>query len=135
MKDFPHMTARTRTLWRHTAGSGAVCLLLIGALAAVWYRATYHVFPGMVPGVVHWCGRDYETEGEPETWAQVTAQEKPRRVRVVGTYPPIFGLSRPLLAAAAPGARPPGPGQPCAMIVYVRTAPDRYQSYSLEGGP
>ncbi len=54
---------------------------------------------------------------------------------MVGTYPPIFGLSRPLLAAATPGARPPGPGEPCAMIVYVRTAPDRYQSYSLEGGP
>jgi hypothetical protein len=127
------MTARTRTLWHQTVGTGAVCLLLIVALAAVWYRATYHVFPGMAPGVVHWCGRDYETEGEPETWAQVTAAERPRQVRLVGSYPPIFG--RPLLAAATPGAGPPGPGEPCAMGVYVRTGPARYQAYALEGGP
>jgi hypothetical protein len=40
----------------------------------------------MVPTVVHWCGRDYES-GEKENWAQVTAAEQPRQVRVVGSYP------------------------------------------------
>jgi len=97
------MTARTRTLWRSTAGTGAVLMLLITGLAALWYGATYHVFPGMVPTVVHWCGRDYQSAGPPENWAQVTAAEKPRQVRVVGSYPPIFGVGRPLLAAAVPG--------------------------------
>jgi hypothetical protein len=24
---------------------------------------------------------------------------------------------------------------PCAMVVYLRTGPDEYQAYSLEGGP
>jgi hypothetical protein len=127
------MAARTGTAWRNAAGAGAVCLLLIAALAALWYRATYHVFPGMVPAVVHWCGRDYESGGGPQNWAQVTAAETPRRVRVVGSYPPIFGLGRPLLAA--PVAGPVRPGQVCAMTVYAHTGPGRYQGYALEGGP
>jgi hypothetical protein len=129
------MTPRTRALWRNGLSTGAVCLLLAAFVAALGYRAVYHVFPGMVPGVVHWCGRDYETEGEPETWAQVTASERPRQVRLVGSYPPVLGFSHPLLAATIPGARPPGPGEPCAMGVYVRTGPARYQAYTLEGGP
>ena len=127
------MTARTRTLWRQIAGTGAVCLLVIVAGAAIWYRATYHDLPGMMPSVVHWCGRDYQTGGEPENWAQVTAAEKPRQVRAVGSYPPFFGFSWPLLAA--PGDLPVGPGGACAVIVYLRTGPGRYQPYTLEGGP
>ena len=129
------MTPRTRTLWRNGTSTGAVCLLLAAFAAALWYGATYHAFPGMVPTVVHWCGRDYETVSGPRNWAQVTAAERPRQVRVLGSYPPIFGFSRPLLAAAAPGARRPGPGEPCAMAVYVRTGPGHYQPYTLEGGP
>jgi hypothetical protein len=112
------------------AGAGAVCLVLIAALGTLGYRATYHVFPGMVPTVVHWCGRDYQS-GARENWAQVIAAERPRQVRVVGSYPPILG--RPLLAA--PVAGPVSPGEPCAMGVYVRTGPGRYQAYTLEGGP
>jgi hypothetical protein len=87
----------------------------------------------MVPTVVHWCGRDYETVSGPRNWAQVTAAERPRQVRVVGSYPPAFGFGRPLLAA--PGGPPAGQGEPCAMAVYMRTGQDRYQPYTLEGGP
>jgi len=47
------MTAPTRTRWRTAAGAGAVCLLIVGLLGTLWYRATYHVFPGMMPSVVH----------------------------------------------------------------------------------
>ena len=127
------MTARTRTLWRHTAGTGAVCLLLIAALAALWYRATYHAWPGTMPSVVHWCGRDYEAVHETWTWAQITREEAPRKVRAVGSYPSLFPGGRTLVAA--PFAGPVKPGEPCAMIVYIRTSPDRYGVYSLEGGP
>ena len=127
------MTARTRTRWRNTAGIVAICLAGAVFFATFWFRATYHFFPGMVPTVVHWCGRDYETGGEPENWAQVTAAERPRQVRVVGSYPPLFGTGRPLLAA--PGDLPVGPGEPCAMAVFLRTGPARYQPYTLEGGP
>jgi hypothetical protein len=31
-------------------------------------------------------------------------------------------------------AQPPYDG-PCATVVYLQTAPDRYRSYALEGGP
>ncbi len=128
------MTPRIRTRWRNAAGSGAVCLLIAAFAGALWYGAAYHALPGMVPTVVHWCGRDYQTgDGGARNWAQITAAEEPRRVRVVGSYPPVFGWSRPLLAA--PGTGPVRPGEPCAMAVYVRTGQNRYQPYTLEGGP
>ncbi len=127
------MTPRTRMRWRNAAGSGAVCLLIAAFAGALWYGGTYHTLPGMVPTVVHWCGRDYQTGGGTQIWTQITAAERPRRVRVVGSYPPAFGFSRPLLAA--PGTSPVRPGEPCAMAVYVRTGPNRYQPYTLEGGP
>ncbi len=50
---------------------------------------------------------------------------------MVGSYPPLFGWSRPLLAAPRNGPVPPG--QVCAMAVYLRTAPGRYQPCTLEG--
>lgn len=129
------MTARTRTRWRNATGTVAICLAGAAFFAALWFRATYHFFPGMIPTAVHWCGRDYETgDSGPQSWAQITA-EAPRRIRVVGSYPPVPGFSRPLLAPASPGARPPGPGEPCAMAVYMPTGPGRYQGFSLEGGP
>jgi hypothetical protein len=132
MKELPRMTARTRTYWRDTAGIVAICLAGALFFGALLYRATYHVFPGMMPTVVHWCGRDYETGQTSWSWAKVTSVEAPRQVRVVGSYPPIFG-GRPLLAA--PVAGPVPPGEPCAMGVYLRTGPGRYQPYGLEGGP
>ena len=127
------MTAQTRLRWRNAASVGVLSLVFAGLATTAWYRATYHAFPGMMPTVVHWCGRDYETGGEPENWAQVTAAERPRQVRVIGSYPPLFGTGRPLLAA--PGDLPVGPGEPCAMAVFLRTGPARYQPYTLEGGP
>ena len=127
------MTAPTRTRWRTAAGIGAACLLSAGLLGTLWYRATYHVFPGMVPTAVHWCGRDYQVgTSEPQSWAQVTAQA-PVAVRAVGYYPPL-GPGRLLLADTGNVTNPP-PGQVCAMVVYVRTGAGRYQAYSLEGGP
>jgi hypothetical protein len=127
------MTTPTRARWRNAATIGAACLFVAAIFGMLWYRATYHVFPGQMPTVVHWCGRDYETGGASWNWAQVTAAERPRQVRMVGSYPPIFGLGRPLLAA--PVAGPVPAGEPCAMGVYVRTGPGRYQPYALEGGP
>ena len=124
------MTARTRMNLPNFVPAGVALLLIaVGSLAA-WYRATYHSWPGMVPPAVHWCGRDYQIEST-QTWAQITSAE-PRPVRVVGSYPPIFP-ARPLLAAPFTG--PVKPGEPCAMAVYLRTGPDRYEVYALEGGP
>lgn len=133
MKGIPRMTARTRTHWRDTAGIVAICLAGALFFGALGYRAVYHVFPGMMPTVVHWCGRDYETGASgPQTWAQVTAQA-PVAVRVVGHYPPL-GPGRLLLADTGGVTNRP-PGEVCAMAVYLRTGPGQYQPYGLEGGP
>jgi len=129
------MTPRTRMFWRQAAARAGFALLFGAGLLTVWYRATYHVWPGLggVPTVVHWCGRDYqEFLLGPQSWAQLTAQA-PVAVRAVGSYPPI-GPGRLLLAATGPATHPP-PGQVCAMAVYLRTSPGRYQGYTLEGGP
>jgi hypothetical protein len=127
------MTAPTRTRLRNALGIGAACLLIAGLFGMAWYRATYHVFPGMMPTVVHWCGRDFQ-EGRtgPQSWAQITAQA-PAAVRAVGYYPPL-GPGRLLLADTGRATNRP-PGQVCAMTVYVRTGAGRYQAYTLEGGP
>jgi hypothetical protein len=80
---------------------------------------------------VHWCERDYENDGCPQqTWAQVTAKT-PYPVRDVGRYPPLGWPGQELFAAIYPGAQPGS----CAVVVYVRTGPDRYQPYALLGGP
>ncbi len=112
------MTAQTRTGWRNTTGLVAICLAGALFFGAFLYRATYHVFPGMMPTVVHWCGRDYQ-EGlsGPQSWAQITAQA-PVAVRAVGYYPPL-GPRHLLLADTGPATNRPA-GQVCAMIVYLR---------------
>jgi len=97
-----------------------------------WYRATYNIFPGQDATLrVHWCERDYENDGyAPQTWRQVTAAT-PYPVRDVGRYPPLGVPGQELFAAIYPGAQPGS----CAVVVYVRTGPDRYQPYALLGGP
>jgi len=78
-----------------------------------------------------WCERDYENDGyAPQTWRQVTAAT-PYPVRDVGRYPPLGVPGQELFAAIYPGAQPGS----CAVVVYVRTGPDRYQPYALLGGP
>jgi hypothetical protein len=92
---------------------------------AVWYRATFHAWPGQQGSRVHWCGRDYEYFGTSETWAQITSQER-LPVRPVGGYPP-FGPQQERFSVSPPLV--------CAVLVYLRTGPDEYQVYTLEGGP
>jgi hypothetical protein len=97
-----------------------------------WYRAYYNIFPGQdATARVHWCERDYQNDGgPPETWRQVTAGWR-FAVRGVGRYPPLGWPGQQLFAAIYPGAQPGS----CATAVYLRTGSDRYQSYSLLGGP
>ena len=80
---------------------------------------------------MHWCERDYQDNaGPPQTWAQVTAAWRVP-VRAFGLYPPL-GLPRQhLFAPVFPDAHPSS----CATAIYLQTAPHRYQSYSLLGGP
>ena len=60
------MTTRTTTLWRNTAGAVAICLAGAVFFAALWFRATYHFFPGMVPTTVHWCAS--LAQSKPAKW-------------------------------------------------------------------
>jgi hypothetical protein len=111
-------------------------LLTLSIVAAggfsLWYRAYYNIWPGQdATARVHWCERDYQDDGPPiETWRQVSAGWR-WPVRDVGRYPPLGLPGQELFAAIYPGAQPSS----CATVVYVRIGPDRFQSYSLLGGP
>jgi hypothetical protein len=86
---------------------------------------------------VHWCGRDYEYfGGPPETWRQLASQER-TPIHAVSQYPPLGWPRQELLAAATFTAQrvSAGPPQVCAIVVYLRTGPNQYHAYSLEGGP
>ncbi len=118
--------------------SGVLALMVLAAGgAAVWYRQVYNVWPGQgASGRVHWCGRNYESFGGPlRTWPQITSQEH-FPIRPVGQYPPL-GPRQELFAASKPHAQrlSVNPPPPCALVVYLRTGPDEYRAYSLEGGP
>jgi hypothetical protein len=113
----------------------AIALVVTAGCIVVWYRATFHAWPGQQGSRVHWCGRDYEYFGTSETWAQITSRER-LPVRPVGGYPPL-GPQHELLAARIPDRQrfSVSPPMVCAVLVYLRIGPDKYQVYSLEGGP
>lgn len=111
----------------------ALTLIIFAAGAyAAWYRTTYNVWP--VQGAssrVHWCDRDYQTDGGPaQTWQAISAASG-APIRAVGLYPPLAWSGRQLYAPVVPGARPGA----CGTAVYLRTGPDGYQAYTLLGGP
>lgn len=131
------VSASTAGHGTHFAARIAAGLLALAVVAAIWYRQTYDVWPGQEASArVHWCGRDYENSGGPsKTWQQITSQER-LPIRPVGRYPPL-GRSRQELFAAVPPAQRTSvsPPPPCPMTVYLRTGPDDYRAYSLQGGP
>jgi hypothetical protein len=116
---------------RLAAGVLALVVVVAGVFA-VWYRATYSAWPGFAPGRVHWCGRDYQPGETGQTWHQITAQEL-LPIRAEGQYPPLGWWGQELFAVSPHMVH--GPGEPCAMVLYLRTGPGSYAAYSLEGGP
>jgi hypothetical protein len=132
------MAMRGRRLWVR-AVRGALALMVVAAGGiAVWYRQAYNVWPGQEASArVHWCGRDYESfSSAPQTRQQISSREH-FLIRPVGQYPPLGWSRQELFAAVVIGAqrRSVSPPPLCAMVVYLRTGPDEYQAYSLEGGP
>ena len=98
---------------------------------AAWYRTSYNVWPGQRADTrVHWCGRDYQQQGSPQTWRQVTAGTS-YPVRAVGEYPPLGLTRQELFAPIVPHAHLAS----CATVVYLRATPAKYLPYSLLGGP
>jgi hypothetical protein len=133
------VTARAGIAIGFRIASGALALMVVAAGGfTVWYRQVYNVWPGQDASArVHWCGRDYQSPGgAPLTWRQITVQA-PVPIQAEGHYPPLGRSRQDLLAAAVPqSVRQPASGPVvCAMVVYLRTGPDHYQAYSLEGGP
>jgi hypothetical protein len=120
-----------------------ITLTLLATLPIVlgftlWYRETYWTFPLLGASQrVHWCGRDYEAlPGLDLSWRQVAAQG-PWPVRIVAVYPPASASQEALLASISPAIVHGSAGQvtSCATMLYTRLGPDRYQPYSLLGGP
>ena len=120
----------------------AARILILTVIAAggitLWYRQTYNVWPGQGASArVHWCGRNYESfGGPPRTQQQISSQEH-FLIRAVGQYPPLAWSPRELFAVSVTGATQTSVSPPpvCATVVYLRTGPDQYEAYSLEGGP
>jgi hypothetical protein len=119
--------------------SGVLALMVVAAGGfAVWYRLAYNVWPGQQASArVHWCGRTTSLSAARRgPRPQITAQQH-YPIRPVGPYPPLAWSRRELFAAGARDAQRSSVSSPtpCAMVVYLRTGPDEYQAYSLEGGP
>jgi hypothetical protein len=117
-------------------------MLGVALLAAIsftfWYRWTYKVWPGQnVPDRVSWCGWFYSSlPGSAETWRQITTEEN-LPIHFVGHYhyPPLAWSQTEMFAATYPAAqRAADPHSACGPLIYMRTGPGRYQTYSLEGG-
>ena len=129
---------RGARFWIRVAQRAAALLVVAAGIFALWYRGTYNVWPGQEASTrIHWCGRDYESfGGTPQTQRQISLQEH-FLIRPVGQYPPLAWSPDKLFAAVVIGAPRTSVSPPplCAMVVYLRTDPDQYQAYSLEGGP
>jgi hypothetical protein len=118
---------------RRTWIEAVVLVVLVGVAGfTLWYRTTYNVWPGRsASGRVHWCGRDYEYQGPPLTRQQALALGGVP-LQAEGSYPPLALSPGALFAAFYPGA----PRSPtCTTLVFLRTGPDAYKPYALEGGP
>jgi hypothetical protein len=109
-----------------------LALIIIAAgVFALWYRASYNIWPGQRADTrVHWCDRNYQQDGSPQTWRQVTAGTS-FPVRAVAEYPPLGLTRQELFAPIVPHAHLSS----CATVVYLRASPDKYQPFTLLGGP
>jgi hypothetical protein len=129
---------RGERFWIRVAQRAAALVLVAAGIVALWYRQTYNVWPGQGASArVHWCGRDYESFGRPpQTRRQISSREH-FLIRPVGQYPPLAMSRQDLFAAVVIGAQRASVSPPplCAMVVYLRTGPDQYRAYTLEGGP
>jgi len=129
---------RGSRFWITVAQRATALVVIAVGISALWYRQTYNVWPGQRASTrIHWCGRDYESSGRtPQTQRQISSQEH-FLIRPVGQYPPLAWSPEELFAAVVIGAPRTSVSPPplCATVVYLRTGPDRYQAYSLEGGP
>ncbi len=120
--------ARLRTF----AGAAAVLAVIGLGCFSAWYRAVYYAWPGENAGDrVHWCGRDYEYQGPPLTTRQAKNTSWP--LHAEGAYPPLALSGDELFAATYPARLRTSTS--CATLVFLRTGPDAYKLYSLEGGP
>lgn len=115
--------------------AASVALLLAGAGWALWYRETYHLWPGQdIPPRIHWCGRDYDRSLSPPVPLAEAERTLGRPLVAVAGVPPI--RSKDLFAAATEAdlRREDPSAEGCATLIYLRVDPDRYRAYELQGG-
>jgi hypothetical protein len=116
----------------------AACLAtaLVGAFL-VWYRATMHNFPwDGDPARLSICGRDYYRDDRDTSKQQLRLDGiNFRRLFPVYRAPIIIGPRVYANASASERAAPRQSGEPCAGVLVIHDAPDRYMVYRLSGGP
>jgi hypothetical protein len=125
-------TAQRPRLLPTVAYSLLALFMVAAGGSALWYRAHYNIWPGQdATARVTWCARHYQNDGPPtETWRQLSAESR-WPVRALGRYPPLGLPGQTLFAATFPDAQLSS----CAIVVYLRVGPDKYQAYRLLGGP
>jgi len=75
-------------LW--AALAAAALVVLAGGGWAVWYRSTYHVWPGEgIPPRIHWCGRDDERGPDPAMSGAAARKALGGPLQPVMRVPPI----------------------------------------------
>ncbi|WP_217915799.1 hypothetical protein [Miltoncostaea marina] len=127
------MSARRLRRWGAVT---AAALIVVAAVWAVWYRDTYHLWPGQsVPPRVHWCGRDYDRSSSPPVAYAEARRTLGAPLRHVMRVPPA-GRRHDVVAAIGPGAaeRRERGGVACASLIALRLGPSRYLFYELQGG-
>ena len=134
------MLARRR-LFLLSAVLGVVLAAVIGGVAAapaVHNRLTYGTFSTQGPPPrVDYCGRRYypsetglaETRREIDAFLGMNGLEGLQRIATAPSGMPIVANVIPADTRVAYHT------SVCTMILWVQTAPDRYLSYSLSGGP
>jgi hypothetical protein len=122
-------------LWAALAAAAVV--VVAGGGWAVWYRSTYHAWPGEgVPSRIHWCGRDYQRGPDPAISGAAASKALGGPLQPVMSVPPIDSheLYASRSAAAQQPAQRAGRSSGCATLVVLRTGADAYLVYELQGG-
>jgi hypothetical protein len=117
-----------------------VALAVACASVAFAYRAAYGTFAWWrQPARIYWCGRVYLPSNGPTLTRSAVEQQRaslpgegPYPMVAVTRLPPLVG--RPVLATVTPKDSRHRLHVPCAVALYLETAPDAYRPYVLSGG-
>jgi len=118
-----------------------VVVLMLGA-TGVWWRFHYGIWPGArYPSALHYCHRTYNRDDAgARSGATVLAEDYRPEQFAETPLIPVFEFDAPLAHSHRVYRNTPkyvrvGASSTCTMTLYLRTSPDRYLTYELDGSP